>query len=78
MATSETVLERAVTLASLRTETDDAVEDLLAVCGSNRVAVVRAQREISQRAEEEPGDLSVARALELLDETLRLGPWDVA
>lgn len=78
MATADALIEKAMTHAGLRTERDEAVDDLLAVCGDNRVAVVRARREISERSEEEPGDTSVVRALELLDETLRRGPWDVA
>lgn len=78
MTTAESVLERAVTHASVRTELDDAVADLLASCGGSRVAVVRARQEMIHRADANPGDPSAARALELLEEALRRGSWDVS
>lgn len=77
MTTAESVLERAVTHASVRTELDDAVEDLLASCGGSRVAVVRARQEMIHRSEASPGDSAAARAIELLNEALRRGSWDV-
>lgn len=77
MTTAETVFEKAVTHASVRTEVDDAVEDLLASCGGSRVAVVRARQVMVRRAETNPGDPSAKGAIELLDEALRRGSWDV-
>lgn len=78
MTTAEIVLERAVTHASVGTELDDAVQDLLASCGGSRVAVVRARQKMIQRSEARPGDPSAVRAVELLEEALRRGSWDVS
>jgi len=84
MSTADTVAERAIELAGTGAETDDAVRDLLECCADKRVSVVMAKRHIEERMEESgdgeggDGDPTLARAIEILGETLEKGPWGEA
>lgn len=69
MTTANALVERAVELARLGTETDEAVRDLLASSGDRRVAVVMARRHLLEQANDESGTAN-ARAMELLDQVL--------
>jgi hypothetical protein len=75
MSTAEILAERAVELAGTDTDTDAGVQDLLECCADKRVSVVMAKRSIEERIGATGGDPSMARAVELLDETLHRGPW---
>ena len=76
MTTSEELRERALALAQAGVSTDDAVAELLARCGDHRVPLVRARQALAGQAAAAQGEV-VARAVGLLEETLRRGPWDV-
>ena len=78
MTTAGTVLEKAIAHASLRTDADEAGEDLLATCQDNRVAIVRALRKMLEGSDEYLDNDVATRTKILLDEALRRGPWDVA
>ena len=74
MATSALVHDTALALVHADADREDAIQELLACCGDRRVAVVAARQTlIAESAESEPA----RRAVELLDEALRRGPWDV-
>ncbi|MFL5797123.1 MAG: hypothetical protein ACJ77A_04210 [Actinomycetota bacterium] len=74
MSTAETLVDRACELAGSGTDTDTAVRELLDCCADRRVSVVMARRSLEERmgADEDP---KLARAVEILGETLRAGPW---
>jgi hypothetical protein len=74
MATSALVHDTALALIHGDADRDSAVLELLSCCGDKRVAVVAARQTlIAESVESEPA----RRAVELLDEVLRRGPWDV-
>jgi hypothetical protein len=75
MATSAVVHDTALALIHADADPESAIQDLLARCGDKRVAVVAARQMLmAESVESEPA----RRAVELLDEVLRRGPWDVA
>jgi hypothetical protein len=76
MTTSEQLRERALALAQAGAPTDDAVAELLARTGDHRVPLVRARQALAGQAAAAEGEV-VARAVALLEETLRRGSWDV-
>ncbi|HEY7283153.1 MAG TPA: hypothetical protein VID47_16325 [Actinomycetota bacterium] len=78
MSTAETLSDRAIELAGSGEDTDAAVAALLDCCADKRVSVVMAKRSIEERITEGAGDPALARAVELLDETLHRGPWGEA
>jgi L-asparaginase/Glu-tRNA(Gln) amidotransferase subunit D len=77
MTTSDELQERALALAQQGVSTDDAVAELLARCADHRVPVVRARQGLAGRSAAAPQGEVVARAVALLEETLRRGSWDV-
>jgi hypothetical protein len=78
MTTSDELRERALVLAQQGVAADDAVAELLACCADHRVPLVRARQALAdQAAAAAPQGEVVARAVALLEETLRRGPWDV-
>jgi hypothetical protein len=77
MTTSEQLRERALALAQAGASTDEAVAELLALSADHRVPLVRARQALAgQPAAPPPGEV-VARAVALLEETLRRGSWNV-
>jgi hypothetical protein len=74
MSTAETLVDRACDLAGAGADTDTAVRELLDCCADRRVSVVMARRSLEERmaADEDP---TLVRAAEILEETLRAGPW---
>ena len=77
MTTSAELQERALALAQQGVSTDDAVAELLARCADHRVPVVRARQALAYQSTTAPQGEVVARAVELVEETLRRGSWDV-
>jgi hypothetical protein len=77
MTTSEELRERALALAQAGASTDQAVAELLARSGDHRVPLVRARQALAGQSAAAQGEV-VARAVALLEETLRRGPWDVS
>jgi FAD/FMN-containing dehydrogenase len=77
MTTSDELQERALALAQQNASTNDAVAELLACCADHRVPVVRARQGLAGRSAAAPQGEVVARAVALLEETLRRGSWDV-
>ena len=75
MSTAETLVDRACDLAGTGADTDTAVRELLDCCADRRVSVVMARRSLEERMRAEQQDPTLARAVEILDETLRAGPW---
>ena len=76
MSTSDELRERALALAQAGVSTDDAVAELLARCADHRVPVVRARQALADQSTTAPqGGEVVARAVALLEETLRRGSW---
>lgn len=71
MTTTDTVVDRALLLASSDMDTEEAISDLEDCCGGRRVAVVMARQRLLEQ-DEQPGGTN--RAVELLDGLLvRLG-----
>lgn len=71
MTTTDTVLDRALLLASSDMDTEEAITDLQDCCGGRRVAVVMARQRLVEQGESDEG---ANRAVELLDGLLvRLG-----
>jgi hypothetical protein len=77
MTTSEQLRERALTLAQAGASTDQAVAELLALSADHRVPLVRARQALADQPAAPPQGEVVARAVALLEETLRRGSWDV-
>jgi hypothetical protein len=77
MTTSDELRERALALAQAGVPTDDAVAELLARCADHRVPLVRARQTLADQSAAAPQGEVVARAVALLEETLRRGSWDV-
>jgi hypothetical protein len=77
MTTSEELRERALALAQTGASTDQAVAELLACCADHRVPLVRARQSLAGQSAPESQGQVVARAVALLEETLRRGTWDV-
>ena len=75
MTTSEELREQALALARSGASTEDAVAELLACCADHRVPVVRARQALAAEPAAPPEDEVVARAVGLLEETLRRGSW---
>jgi hypothetical protein len=75
MSTAETLADRACDLAGAGADTDTAVRELLDCCADRRVSVVMARRSLVERLEGGGADPTLSRAVEILDETLRAGPW---
>jgi hypothetical protein len=74
MATSVLVHDTALALVHANVDREEAIQELLTCCGDKRVAVVAARQTlIEESIESDPA----RRAVELLDEALRRGPWDV-
>jgi hypothetical protein len=74
MATSEEVRTIALDLADRGTDTETAVQELLACCGDHRVSVVVARRALTEDGDGN-GDRRIGRAVELLDHVLAEGSW---
>jgi hypothetical protein len=72
VASSDEVRLAALDLARRGEETDAAVDELLALCGDRRVAVVVARQALT--GDNDP-DATVSRAMELLDAVLERGGW---
>ena len=70
MTTADTVMDRALALATEPGDTAVAVKELLACCGNRRVSVVMAHRYLLDRLSNQPND-TTARAVELVTEALR-------
>jgi hypothetical protein len=77
MTTSDELRERALALVQAGISTDDAVAELLDRCADHRVPLVRARQALADQAAAAPQGQTVARAVALLEETLRRGSWDV-
>jgi hypothetical protein len=77
MTTSDELRERALVLAEEGASTDDAVAELLARSADHRVPLVRARQALADQSATSPQGKVVARAVELVEETLRRGSWDV-
>jgi hypothetical protein len=77
MTTSEELRERALALAQADASTDEAVAELLACCADHRVPLVRARQALAGQSATDPQGQVAARAVALLEETLRRGTWDV-
>ena len=75
MPTSDELRERALALAQAGVSTDDAVAELLARCADHRVPLVRARQALANQPTTTPQGEVVARAVALLEETLRRGSW---
>jgi hypothetical protein len=78
MTTSEELRERALALAQAGTSTDEGVAELLALSADHRVPLVRARQALADQAAAAPQGEVAARAVALLEETLRRGSWDVS
>jgi hypothetical protein len=78
MTTADQVLERAIALAEENSASADAVAELLDCCSGRRVSMVLARQRIEEALRTSPGDLVMARAVNLLDGALERGSWDVA
>jgi glycine cleavage system regulatory protein len=78
MTTSDELRDRVLALDRHGVATDDAVVELLACCADHRVPLVRARQALADQAAAAAlqGEVG-ARAVALLEETLRCGPWDV-
>jgi hypothetical protein len=74
MTTGDIVRERALELARLETDREQAVSELLTTCGGRRVAAVRARQELVVWLDSEPGRQDAMRAIELLDDLLEKLP----
>ena len=69
MTTAEILMERAFALIANETETNEAVEELLASSSNRRVAVVMARRHLLEQAGDD-SDPRTTRAVALLDQVL--------
>jgi hypothetical protein len=74
MTTAQTVSEAAMEFARAGMPTDEAVTNLLEICGDKRVAVVLARQQFSGDMEARPDDPVPTRAAELLDRVLERLP----
>jgi hypothetical protein len=77
VTTADELADRALALARSGTNTDAAVAELLASSGDRRVAVVLAREHVTERLAD-LRDPTGTRAMELLDEALRRGSWDIS
>ena len=76
MSTSDDLIERSLSLAAKKVPTQEALVDLAACCGRKRVSVLVARRRIQDSVGDAVGDVKT-RALQLLDEVLKLGDWNL-
>jgi hypothetical protein len=74
MTTGDVVRERALELARLEMDREQAVSELLTSCGGRRVAAVSARQQLAGGLEAEPDHRDAIRAIEFLDEVLEKLP----
>ncbi len=74
MTTGDIVRERAMELARLQTDREQAVAELLRTCGGRRVAAVSARQQLDAWLNSELDQRDAMRAIELLDEVLERLP----
>lgn len=75
MATAEQIAARALDLAREPTPADAGVAELLRTAADRRVALVRAKQQILADMD---GDPVAGRAVQLIEQTLDAGSWDIA
>jgi hypothetical protein len=74
MTTGDVVRERALEIARLEMDREQAVSELLISCDGRRVAAVRARQQLIGWLEAEPDHPDAMRAIEFLDEVLEKLP----
>jgi len=74
MTTADVLTERALSLARSGADTDEAVRELLVLCGGRRVAAVRARQHVVVWLDSAPDQRAAMQAMGFLDELLNRLP----